>query len=255
MINRKMYYSIPIFVMVSLLFLNGAGAFARETTVNIAPQCGISSSPLPNALWTPDRVADGSTGPTNGWLGSVFGPKDMPWVDFKLPKKTTVTGVEIVAASFTEAGPKRFSRPKDITIYFIEGKKTSKLSFTLEDNEKDFQKFEFASTAVNELKITIDSVYSAGARLNDMAGFQEVRILAIGVPAPAKSTNETISTDNPLKYNGEQNGSGDGGEAASNSGNSAAGGQDDGTLDEDEKEILDLLRELLAKLEKKFRED
>jgi len=183
---------------VAAVFVLGAGLLGAAPSraaadVNISGRCEITAqTPLPNALWAPALVADGEIGPIKGWLAYWGHGGAKPWVRFTLPRRMTVTGMEVMPATFPEAGSSRFTRPQLVTIEFFDGKQSEKIAFELADNEQSFQTLEFEPRAADSIMITIESVYMANARINDVTGFQEVRIFSPAEPGmdptPAKNT-------------------------------------------------------------------
>ena len=233
-----------VLVLICAAALAGFGAAARAAQgVNIAGRCRITAEyPLPNALWTPAMAADGQTGPIKGWLGTWGNVDKKPWIQFELPQSTLITGMDVLSASFQETGPNRFARPRVVVVEFFSGKTSETLAFELADSESEFQAMEFEPRTVDKIKLTIDSVYLGGARISDMAGFQEVRIYTPGDPGAETGKNGAESRKSPdtsLDYKG----------------NPAGDPDASGALDTEEREILNLLRTLLDRLEKKFLED
>lgn len=225
-----------LIVMVLAAALHAGAACADE---NIAPRCGITAQyPLPNALWTPALVADGEIGPIKGWL-AYWGKPAKPWIRFKLPARSTITGMEVMPATFPETGSSRFSRPQLVTVEFFTGKQSDKIAFELADDEQRFQALEFEPREADEIMITIESAYMAGARINDMTGFQEVRIFTPGGASPDSGNPDPPRNPgaDSLQYDGSD------------------AGQTTGALSDEEKEILELLRALLDRLERKFLQD
>lgn len=219
--------------------LMGAASPRAAADVNIANRCQITAQhPLPNALWTPSMVADDEIGPIKGWL-AYWGSDAKPWIRFKLPRRMTITGMEVMPATFPETGGSRFTRPQLVTIDFFDGKQSEKIAFELADDEQSFQTLEFEPRAADAIMITIESVYMARARIDDLTGFQEVRIFSPAepgmdpTPATQKNTDSRNSEPDSLEYD--------------------ESGQ--GTLSDDEREILDLLRALLDRLEEEFLKD
>jgi hypothetical protein len=223
-----------------------APAACADDAANIAPRCTITSSPLPNVLWAPGNVADGDLGPTKGWLGEWLGPKNQPWLRFTLPQPFRITAIEVVPASFTETGKKnRFLRPRTIYVDFTSGGGTQRLTFELDDNETQTQRLEFDPATAEKIDLIIGGVYDAQAVIRDSVGFQEVRIFSDNAPQTGggkTGAGSLLSDEGP-----------DAGEEPEYESGGVSG--DDGRIDAGEREILDLLRALLEKLEKKFLED
>lgn len=231
---KRAFTTIAVILLASAL-----QACAARADENIAPRCEITAQyPLPNALWTPVQVADGETGPIKGWL-AYWRSSAKPWIRFKLPARATITGMEVMPATFPETGASRFSRPHLVTLEFFTGKNSEKLAFELSDDEQRFQTIEFEPREADEIMITIESVYAGGARISDVTGFQEVRIFTPGPAAPGdgKSAPPRNPDADSLNYDG------------------AGQGAATGTLSSEEKEILDLLRALIEKLERRFLQD
>lgn len=275
---KKSSITFLLFAIISFsLFTTPANAVAPAAPENIAPKCVITSSPLANPVWTAAKAADNSDGPADGWLGEwKLSTGNLPWISFSLPSRSMVSGVDVMQASLSQASKNRFSRPKKITAEFTDGVNTQQLVFNLKDAEDDFQKLKFAPIPADTIVITINEVYP-GERVPDSAGFQEIRVYGYNAPgqrdqgdytgtagsypsgsssqprsivpdgaAPSKSANYRPSTiSEPVPGEGWKTE-----QEISESETPPAG-----TLSEDEKEILSLLRELINKLEKKFLED
>ena len=237
-------------ILAAVLF--AAGAAHSANIVNIAPACSITSTHTPNLVWEPGNVADNDLGPAKGWLGEWFGPKGkMPYLLFSLPRDTTVVGMEVIAASFVETGKEnRFLRPREIEVDFINGKQRQRLTFELDDDELAAQRLEFDPQPAEQVQVTITDVYSAQAALHDMVGFQEVRIFAEG--KGQNSAETTHSAPATLNYNQDPPLSLP---DADDSDESSDTDDSEGHIDADEAAILNLLHELIKRLEQKFLQD
>ncbi len=228
---------------------------AHCADVNIAPKCRIQASDIANPAWDPRNVADNDIGPTRGWLGT-FDLQKPPWVRFVFPYPSTVTKIKLLPASYTEIEWKRYSRPKKITV-LVKGDKTEAKQVDLADKEDVFAEIPVDMVNVYEISIVIDEIYQ-GKKYPEQTGFQEVQILVPDsaealVSGEAQGGYETLpdpvtETKEALK------------KAAEAVTDDSAEKKSDikkpqGTISPDEKEILDLMRKLLDKLEQKFLED
>jgi len=261
-----------LILLLSIVVGIGGAALAAGEAENLAPKSGISSSSLPNPVWSAVKVVDGSIGPADGWLGEWEpGKAEQPWISFTLPTRTMVTGIDLIQASLEQAGKNRFSRPKKIFIDFGDGEKTQRLAFELRDLESEFQKLKFAPLPADTVTITIDDVYP-DAKIGNMTGFQEVKIYGNGIGGGSDSSGVTPYSPPARAPQGAPESilPGKGSkpsvitEPGSDSqapiymgsdGSDTGGGVSKGRLTPDEQEIIDMLKLIIEKLEKKFLED
>ena len=111
----------------------------------------------------PDRLVDGST--TTAWCEGVTGNGEGEWVEFQADMKQNVTSVTIMGG-FCKSEDLYWmnSRPKDITITFDDGSKTTS---TLSDEPFAWHTITLAKPVQTKtIRITIDSVY-AGSNYTD----------------------------------------------------------------------------------------
>ncbi|MFA6450541.1 MAG: hypothetical protein WCX65_13800 [bacterium] len=242
-----------IIICVFLITLAAAGP-ALCDDVNIAPRCRVLASEPANAAWESKNIVDQDIGPTKGWLG-IFDAVNPPWARFVIPYPVKITKILIMPASYTELERRRYSRPKTVSVV-LKGDKPSVKEFTLLDKEDGFQELAINEDNVYELSIVINDVYPS-VKYPNQTGFQEVEIMIppeVQILTPEGGLKNAEGALNPAEearkiLNKTQ-------EAASETpdGKKAEPAQK-GELSQDEQEILDLLRELLQRLEQKFREE
>lgn len=239
---------MPILVLLVLL---AAAAPAVCENFNIAPNCRIIVSDVVNPAWDGQKIADRDLGPTKGWLGK-YDAANPPWAKLILPYPAKIDSIRVIPAMYKELGKKRYSRPKKVSV-LLKGDKPEVRDFELKDDETQYQELKIGLDNVYELSIIIKEVYP-GKNVPDQTGFQEVQVMAEPagevISQGGRPVEETPSPVEETKRLLEKVNEKVGAQAAAPSGGAGNGG-----LTPDEQEILDLLRQLMEKLEKKFRED
>jgi hypothetical protein len=243
-----------ILLVIAGVLMFACAAYGEE--VNIAPKCRILVSDVANPAWDSRNVADNDIGPTKGWLGA-YGVQNPPWVRFIFPYPTAVTSIRVLPASYTELEWGRFSRPKKISV-LLKGDTTDARQFDLADKEDVFKELPINMKNVYEVSIVINEIYP-GRKYPEQTGFQEVQIM---VP---EASDEAASGAAPGGYETRPNPAAEAREALDKTAAAVAPGAKEedktaekkpkGTISPDEQEILDLIKELLTKLEQKFMED
>lgn len=168
-------------VMFLLLVFSGGVCFAG----NIVAESIITASSLPNPAWAPENVSDGDTGPTKGWIGEWNKGNPDLWLQFTFPSVYEVSSMRVMQAGLPEAGRNRFSRPKKIRVIFFSGGGSTEKTLELKDREHIFQDVEMEPAEANVIRIEVQDVYP-GTRIEEMAGFQEIEIIAAGAPVRAE---------------------------------------------------------------------
>lgn len=252
--ERRRLRQTIMFFAIFMIAAAARTAHAENTeNINLAPRCSISVSDTASLAWEAKNIADGDIGPTKGWLGRWDG-KNKPWVRLVFPMRAKITKVRIMPASYLEAGQRRYARPKKVTL-LLKGDSSRTVEFDLDDREDVFQDLEVGGAAADEVSIVIDDVY-AGAKNADMVGFQEVQVvvssesLEASLPSVRAAGGTAFDPVAEVKKIDEKTG----GEEKEDSGKKEEG-DSKGSLSPDEKEILDLLRDLISRLEQKFMED
>ncbi|MEW5944774.1 MAG: hypothetical protein AB1742_01115 [bacterium] len=214
---------------------------------NVTAESVISVSSAPNPAWAPANVCDGEVGPTRGWLGEWDEKKPNLWIQFDFPSPVVVSNVRLMQAGLPEAGWRRFSRPKKIVLTFNGDRKTAR-ELVLEDREHVFQDAAVGPVEAGAVRVEVSEVFS-DARIGTMAGFQEIEIIA-DEGAGGVGKTPAAGVGNPTE--GVPAGEARAGKAR------AGGGDEAGVkkgVTEEERAILELLGELLERLEKRFSED
>ena len=232
-------------------------AAAADEPVNLALAgngATVQASSAPNPAWPAAQLTDGRTDTTRGWVGSAD-QDTQPWVAVQFPAPTRVSSILLYQAGFSEAGEKRFARPKKLKIQ-MDG--VDPKYVTLEDFELRAQKIEFDPVTTSTIIIYIMSTYG-DAKFPFLAGFQEIEIYGGSVPLAVSGnendsdettdepeTPDTDSSDDPfLNEIRDTITAADAivESAAENSDGSGAG------LDDTERELLILLQEFMDRLE------
>ncbi len=243
-------------MIAAALFLYVSPAAAEE--VNLAPKCRVIVSSTANPAWDARNLVDDDIGPTKGWLGE-WKADAQPWAKFVLPSPAKIMAIRVLPASFTEVGYRRFARPKKVTLV-LKGDKDRTFEADLKDDENRFQEIKLDNKKYYEISIIITETYS-NATYPGQTGFQEVQIITDfeeeDTAAPPEENYLPKDSSNPVQ---EARRILDAKEDASRDSNDedkpgAKPSPKKGKLTSDEKEILDLIRELLERLEKKFNED
>jgi len=246
-------------IMMAFLIAIAAAAPALCDDINIAPRCRILVSEPANPAWDGKNLADNDIGPTKGWLG-FFDTQNPPWTRFILPYPASVTKIMVMPASYTELQKRRYSRPKKISV-LLKGDKPEVREFTLRDDEDVFQELPIGAKNVYEISIVINEVYP-GVKFPNQTGFQEVQIMVspeTEMVSPVGSAPGTGIASNPVEETKIILAKAEDAAAATQTANVPTGTSAEpkkkGELSPDEQEILDLLRQLLQRLEQKFREE
>ncbi|MFH1538893.1 MAG: hypothetical protein ABIH66_08025 [bacterium] len=237
---------------------------------NIVAESIITASSLPNPAWAPENVSDGDTGPTKGWLGEWDKKNPDLWIQFTFNNTNKVSAMRVMQAGLPEAGRSRFSRPRKIRVLFFNDGGSTEKTLELKDREHIFQDLEIEPVDAKVIRIEVLDVYP-GSRIEEMAGFQEIEIEAegtdSGLPGRApggsevnkmsdreiadavrealskKSANEVDESDKVKEKSAGEDAAGKE-EAAEKPG-----------ITGEEREILELLGELMNRLEKHFEGD
>jgi hypothetical protein len=242
-------------IIMIILIAIAAAAPALCDDVNIAPRCRVLVSAPANPAWDGKNLADNDIGPTKGWLGT-FDPQNTPWARFILPYPATVTKIRVIPASYTELMRHRFSRPKKISV-LLKGDKPEVREFNLPDSEDIFQDLAIGSNDIYEVSIVINEVYP-GVKFPNQTGFQEVQIMTAPVTeivAPGGGSKSAASDSNPVEETKQLLAKIQETATGTQTVNTPTEPKKKGELSADEQEILDLLRQLLQRLEQKFREE
>ncbi|MEW5946031.1 MAG: discoidin domain-containing protein [bacterium] len=229
----------PLFLLAPLALAAAPLALAAPAKVITEDGVTVEVSSSPNPAWTADKLLDGKLGPADGWL-TLIGNEN-PWVRFSFPGKREITAMVFYQISFEKAGLKRYARPRTLEIS-LDGAPPRTLA--LKDLEGKPQVWRFTPLKTSTVQIAVADTY-ADARYPEYTGFQEISFVPVDrtVPSDAEPVDAPPG-DQPgarpqttPEYSPAGNPPGD-------------NPPDPYPLDNDEKELLRLLRELTEKLEK-----
>lgn len=224
-----MNHRIPIACILAAFLLSAAVCVAEVEVVTDAG-VGVRVSSAPNPAWPAKKLLDGGFGSAEGWLASTEGEK--PWAEIVFPAPRTITGLIFYQASFSNAGPKRYARPKKLEVVFDDG---GPWTVALHDLEGKPQVWKFLPASFTRVKITIDELYPE-ARYPENTGFQEIVFLENEQNAPPGAAE--VKTWSPPRE-----------EPAAADVESVDSGAAEAALGKEEMELLRLLDEFRRKFE------
>lgn len=230
-----------------------AGMCRADTEVNIAsPASGVKvyASSAPNPAWPPEQVNDGKIETNHGWLGSA--DQGTPWIAFEFDAPKRVSGVVFYQAGLTEGGPRRFARPKQLRINFDNAPAKT---VELQDAERTPQKVEFDAVEASAIKIDVVSTYD-NAKFPFLTGFQEIEIYSGSIKAKeegAETKPAPAEPQPPQPVTSKADDSQELVQTAAALTATVANTLDKDGLDDDERELLNLLAVFTQKLEEYFK--
>jgi len=251
---------------ICLALVMALGLFAVRAAAGDAPnralaqggtQVYVSSSP--NPAWTPAQAVDGLLDINHGWIASADNDSQ-PWIALEFPAPLRVETIVFYQAGLTEAGEKRFARPRRLR---IEMDGVEPRTVTLEDRERVPQRLTLEPARTSVIKIDILSTYE-DARFPFLTGFQEIEVYEGGLDLDTGAAEPYTPPAIAEPDNDEDNADAVIGEIESTvlragqlieEKNSPAGNSSGGGLDAQERELLLLLREFTAKLEEYMKEN
>lgn len=158
-------------LVCAAVFAAACAAAAERPNRAVSPDVQVYVSSSPNPAWTPAQAVDGLLDVNHGWIASADSG-EAPWIALEFPGPVLVETIVFHQAGLTEAGEKRFARPKQLR---IEMDGVEPRTVTLEDRERVPQRLDLDPVRTSIIKIDILSTYS-DARFPFLAGFQEIEV-------------------------------------------------------------------------------